>query len=272
MRAGRRMLLGHRFWTLVKSIDAQLEEDQHATRAVHWTLEARFGGWEQDVLELRLSQCTVCGARIGEDFEGSLEAFVAIPASDLPIGLAKAVQEGVLILGEGPGASWVLSNEGTPDNVFVLVIARENSIARRSALNTKWQSLGSGWWVSGKLDPITMAGLLRALGYGPLRDSQLADLTPAGGVKTGRASWLGRPGLLPTVSASRASQLSVRPLEGSEDTLVLSGGPPEWQLEVSKPVSGRWLLRSLRTITESRRVVVRRNTSVLGIPGCGEEA
>ena len=53
---------------------------------------------------------------------------------------------GVLILGEGPGASWILGDEGTPDNVFVLVIAREStSIARRSALRTKWQPLGSGW-------------------------------------------------------------------------------------------------------------------------------
>ena len=71
IRAGRRMLLGHRFWTLVRSIDAQLEEEQHGTRAVHWTLEARFSGWEEDVLELRLSRCSVRGTRISEDFEGS---------------------------------------------------------------------------------------------------------------------------------------------------------------------------------------------------------
>jgi hypothetical protein len=256
MRVGWRMLLGHRFWTLVRSINAQLEEEQHGTRAVHWTLEARFGGWEQDVLELRLSQCTVRGALVGEGFEGSLERFVAIPARDLPVGLANAVQEGVLILGEGPGASWILSDGGTPDDVFVLVLARDDSIARRSALKTKWQSLGSGWWVSGRLDPVAMVDLFRVLGYGPLRDSQLADVTLAGGVKTGRASWLGRPALLPTVSASRASRLSVRLLEGSEDILILSGVPPEWQLEISKPASGRWLLSAVEGPHETDKVLV----------------
>ena len=39
-----------------------------------------------------------------------------------------------------------------------------------------------------------MAGLFRALGYAPLRNSQLADLTLAGGVKTGQARGSVAPG------------------------------------------------------------------------------
>ncbi|SEE27345.1 hypothetical protein SAMN05444161_5296 [Rhizobiales bacterium GAS191] len=256
MRADRRMLLGHRFWSLVRSIDAQLEEERHGVRAVRWTLEARFGGWEQDVLELRLSRRTVRGAPIGEDFEGSLQDLVAVPTSDLPTGLAKAVEQGALIFGEGPGASWILDDEGAPDDALALVLARDDSVARRWPFDAAWKPLGDGWWVSGKLDALTLAGLCQALGYGRDGDGRLADLTLTDGVKTGRAAWLGRPGLLPTVSASRTSRVSIRPLQGSTDIVTLSRTTPKWRLQASEPVSGRWLLSAAEGPDETDKVLV----------------
>jgi hypothetical protein len=71
-----------------------MEQEQHGTHATHWTSEARFGGWEQDVLDIRLSQYTVRGAIIGEDFEDGLLELVAKPPSDLPTGLPNTIRQG----------------------------------------------------------------------------------------------------------------------------------------------------------------------------------
>ena len=256
IRAGRRMLLGHRFWALVRSIDAQLDEEQQGTPALHWTLEARFGGWEQDVLELRLSRSTVRGAPLGDDYEGSLEELMTMHPIDLPTGLAKAIQVGVLIFGEGPGASWILSDEGPSDDGFVRVIARDDSNARLIAPKTTWLPLGGRWSISGRLDPTVLVGLLRLLGYGFTRASRLKDLTISGGFKTGRTSWLGRPALLPVVSASQTTQLSICPVEGSPDIITLSQGPPEWQLKTPEPVSGHWLISAAEGSHETDKMLV----------------
>jgi hypothetical protein len=84
IRAKRRMLLGHRFWALVRSIDTQLRAEAEGRQAVRWTLEARFGGWEHDVLELRLETRAPRGGAVATVLKGGSQACSSVWTSFPP--------------------------------------------------------------------------------------------------------------------------------------------------------------------------------------------
>jgi hypothetical protein len=253
LRRNRRMLFGHRFWTLVQSIDARLVEEQGGSRSARWKLEGRFSGYEQDVLELELFNGF--GSSVAPVFQGGLHALEEMTPSELPSGLARAIAQGVLILGEGPAGSWIADESGPRDDAVALLVVRRRSIAFSWPLDTTWTSLEGDWSVSRRLDPLKLIGLRQALGFGRSGLTRLIDLSLEGGVKTARNAWLGRPRVLPRVSASADSRLAARPLAGAADLLTVSGAPPRWALDVMAPLTGHWLLRASEGAVETEKVL-----------------
>jgi hypothetical protein len=254
-RRNHRMLLGHRFWTLVQSIDARLCEEQDESGSARWTLEGRFSGYEQDVLELRLFKGVGPSQSVAPVFQGGLHGLEEIAAAELPSGLARAMTQGVLFLSEGLAALWTADESGPRDHAAALLVARSGSIAFTWSLDTTWTSLEGGWSVSGRLDPLSLIGLRHALGLRRSGLAGLVDLSLEGGVKTARSTWLGRPRVLPLVTASSSSRVAVRPIAGAEDILTASGGPPKWALHAPAPLTGRWLLTASEGTTEIEKVL-----------------
>lgn len=234
--AKRRMLLGHRFWVLVRSIDAQLQAKAEGRQAGRWTLEARFGGWEHDVLELRLGNAPH-GAPLATAFEGGLGGLLE-QTNDLPIALARSLAEGILVFHQDPNAIWVMDESGVRDApALVLVHGEKAEKLETLAL----RSIGDSWFVSRKLSPADLRELTALLGLRRPSGFRLADLIIEGGVKTGRGAWLGRPGFLPVITAASDSALAIEPLAGTVGLPIASEGPP-WTLSSPEALTGRWRL------------------------------
>ncbi len=254
VRARRQMLLGHRFWRLVQSIDARLSDEDRGGRLACWRLEVRFGGYELDVARITLLLGNGLRDRI-PSWEGALQELEALPRGTLPKELAEAFDQGVLMLSEAPGLTWIADEESPPENAFVMLLAREGSIATTWPLHTSWRPLEGHWLASARLDGVVLSGLRQRLGLRPVGATRLVDLTIEGGVRTDRMTWLGRPGFLPTVLASSTSTLSVAPVEGASGMLSVAGGAPLWDLLADGPLSGRWRIRAIEGGSETEKVV-----------------
>jgi hypothetical protein len=254
LRARRQMLLGHRFWRLVQSIDSRLSEEQQGGRRVRWRLEIRFEGYELDVARVVLFRGRGTLDRV-PSWSGALQELEGLPRESLPNALADALQRGVLVLSESPGMVWVLDEDSPPEDAFAVLIAREGSIATTWSLQTRWRLLEGRWLASGRLDLLAVSGLRRELCLPPAGEIRLVDLTLDRGVKTDRTTWLGRPGFLPGVSASAGSTLDVEPVPGAEGVLSLVGRAPSWELLAERPLSGRWRVRAFEDGSETEKVV-----------------
>lgn len=254
VRARRRMLLGHRFWRLVQSIEARLAEQDDEPRNQRWRLDVRFGGYEQDEITLALFRGR---AALDEEavWEGSVQQLAASRALTLPAELADALRQGVLMLSEGPGATWSMEDSDLPVDRAIVVLARAGSLAVSWPLETNWRSLEGGWLVSGKLDPHSVTGLRRRLGLAPATGSPLVDLSFADGVKTGHSTWLGRSAFLPTLTASQGSTLSLEKVGATVGSLTLSGRAPTWSLFAERAIAGRWRVRVVEASSETEKVL-----------------
>lgn len=247
----RRMLLGHRFWVLVRSIDAQLRAKIEGRQAGSWTLEARFSGWEHDVLEFRLKHAPR-NAAVATEFEGGLGSLLE-QMSDLPTALARSFEEGILVFNQDPNASWVMDESRLRDDAPVLVMVHGVKAKRLEALAL--QSLGNDWFVSRKLSPADLRELGALLGRHRPSGLRLADLIIEGGVKIGRGAWLGRPSFLPVVTAASDSVLAIEPLAGTVGLPVTSDGPP-WALSSPAAMTGRWRLVAREAGAETVKALV----------------
>ncbi len=95
-RAGHRMLAGHRFVSLLRSVhEAVLREDGEDDGA--WMLEAAFAGWEDDVLELVLWRAARRGTPLAEVFRGGLGDLLDGDRHELPRSLRLRLEEGALV-------------------------------------------------------------------------------------------------------------------------------------------------------------------------------
>lgn len=254
VRARRQMLLGHRFWRLVQSIDARLSDEDGGGRIARWRFEVRFGGYELDVVRVTLLLGN-CLRNLLPFWEGALQELEALPREKLPKELAEALDQGVLMLSEAPGLTWVADEESPPEDAFVMLLARKGSIATTWPLHTSWRPLEGLWLASARLDGVALSGLRRRLGFQPMGATRLVDLTLEGGVRTDRMTWLGRPGFLPAVFASSTSTLSVAPVEGANGMLSVVGCAPSWGLLADGPLSGRWRIRAVEGGNETEKVV-----------------
>ncbi|MGN7754686.1 hypothetical protein [Sinorhizobium sp. 22678] len=252
LRARRRMLLGHRFWRLAQSIDARLAGERGEGREC-WRLEVRFNGYEQDIARLAL-YCDD-GRVDGPVWEGALHELETLSTEVLPKPLFAALQHGVLVFTEMPGIVWRLDEESPPEGASVVVVARDGSIADRWPLNTEWRELEGHWRRSARMDAMALTGLCSRLGMEPAGRVHLVDLTFDGGVKTGRSTWLGRPGFLPRVMASSMSTLIIEPSQGAAGNLEIEGQRPCWDLFTKMPVSGRWRVKAQELDSETEKVI-----------------
>ncbi|RVA14633.1 hypothetical protein EN932_04140 [Mesorhizobium sp. M7A.F.Ca.US.002.01.1.1] len=254
VRLRRRMLVGHRFWRLVQSIDSRLSGEEERGSRVRWRLEVRFEGYELDLARLKLFR-----GRGVMDFvsswEGALQELEAMPRETLPKGLADALDHGVFLLSEAPGMTWVLDEESPSEDTVALLLARQGSIATKWPLRTVWRPLEGPWLASGRLDGSALSGLRRSLGLAPVGEARLVDLTFENGVKTDHSTWLGRPGFLPQIFASSTSTLFVQPVEGAEGVLSIAGTAPSWDLVTEAPLSGRWRVRAVESGSETEKVI-----------------
>ncbi len=254
IRARRRLLFGHRFWRLVQSIEVRLADEEGDPRNQRWRLDVRFGGYEQDEVSLALFWGrTVIGEQPA--WEGSIQQLGDPRTGALPTEVAEALQQGVLMLSEAPGAIWSMVDSDLPTDSSVVILARAGSLAARWPLDTTWRSLEAGWLVSGKLDPHTLTGLRRRLGLAPATGLRLIDLSFADGVKTSHSTWLGRPAFLPMLTASQGSAVSLQSIGTTTASLTISGRAPTWSLLADEPISGRWRVRAIELAWETEKVI-----------------
>ncbi|MPY76168.1 MAG: hypothetical protein GEU87_18140 [Alphaproteobacteria bacterium] len=162
VRSRRRMLLGHRLWRLVESIDARLAENAEGIVRERLHLQATFGGYEQDVLYLALFLGRAA-ADASPEWEGSIGELEKLSRNRMPAALAEGLEQGLLPLTEGPGASWVLDNDGVPQDRAAILLARNANLAKLTALGTNWSRLETGWSVSDNLPAHKPTAVRRAI-------------------------------------------------------------------------------------------------------------
>ncbi len=254
LRDRRHMLLGHRFWRLVESIDARLAQVEEGGRNARWRLELRFGGYELDIVRASLFRAE--GVRTGVvAWEGALQELETLPRTALPMTLATALDQGVLIANETPGLVWTVADEGPSPDSTAIVLSRRGSVVSTSSLNTAWRALEGDWSASTRLSESDLAGLRRQLGLALPEAMRLADLSFDGGIRTDRTSWLGRPGFLPLVQASASSQLSLQPVAGAVGVLGLEQRGSQWKLLADRPLAGRWRVVASESGAETEKVI-----------------
>jgi hypothetical protein len=122
-------------------------------------------------------------------------------------------------------------------------------------LTTQWRQLGSQWSVSSKLTWNELLPLAKTLGVKASTADRVSDLLIEGGVKTGRSSWLGRPGFLPQVIATNQSEVKIEAMESPSAELTISGQAPNWNLKSSKPITGSWRVTAAEAGQEIEKVV-----------------
>jgi hypothetical protein len=202
-----RMLLSHRFWSLVASIDESLT-DPVTTHAMKWMLEASFGGYEGDELRLRLFVGEPARRYRPSDedhcSEVTLGEFASDRAQAIPLSLANAVQAGAIPLTERDGGRWTFDGRFPAPDESVVLLASPELHAQLGDVGRPWISLGSGWHGSGRLSKGELE-VVRARLHGVIEDDPAETLIAFkidGGVRTGRSTYLGRPGFLPHLHAS----------------------------------------------------------------------
>jgi hypothetical protein len=250
------LLAGHRFWRLVESIDDRLQTEIDATASVRWWLELSFGGWEHDLIEVRLFRGRRSRTDSASEWDGPFAELLRLDETRLPRTLALGLSEGTLILSEAPRALWVVEDIGHDFDSAVVVLARTGSTARSGLLQTRWHEVGGDWARSDRLSGDAVADLVRRLGVAGVRPEPLAGLAFEGGVPTRRGSWLGRPEFLPKVRTSAASIVSVRPLQITSDILEVGPGTLLRPLQALGPLSGRWTVAAQEADSEDDRVLV----------------
>jgi hypothetical protein len=101
-----------------RSIDERIRSAAGLSHA-RWRLDLRFGGWEDDLLEVEV-RCRTGGVE-RLLWEGAFERLVMLEQNALPEGLSRCLREGVLLLGEAPGAMWTLDELGPRQGGAVIV-------------------------------------------------------------------------------------------------------------------------------------------------------
>jgi hypothetical protein len=239
------MLLSHRFWGLVASIDESLT-DPATTQAMKWTLEASFGGYEGDELQLRLSVGEPARRYPPSDeglwSEVTLEDLVSGRAQAIPLSLANALQAGAIPLMERDGGRWTFNGRFPPPDESVVLLVSPELHAQLGDVGRPSISLGSGWCGSARLSKGELE-VVRARLHGVIDPAEtLIAFEIEGGVHTGRSTYLGRPGFLPHLHASDSATLRAEPLGEVNGVLGIVGVPPRSALSSKAPVTGRWRL------------------------------
>jgi len=250
--SGQRLLSGHRFWALVLSIEDTLLDASPYPEQLDWRLEVSFGGFESDVAEFRVLRGARSSKRGASEletaFSGSLTELLAKSSESLPKPLTEALRRGVLILGESSAARWTFDGSGISDDKFSIVITRSKNVAEGLKLETFWTQLEADWFVSGRLAGFALQQLRQELGQIQNAEPKIIDVEIVGGIRTAPRVFLGRPGFLPSIVASEMSRIGFEAAAGVTDSFSVLGRPPEWSINATGPLNGRWRL----TVTEGQ--------------------
>lgn len=243
---GQRLLLGHRFWTLVQRVEELLSAGTPSAQLSGWRLEASFSGFDQDIVEFRLFLADRRSLDDGTEhepvFSGSLTELISLPIVRTPKVLEKAIQSGTLLLWQNSDARWVIHDQGVPADALMIVIARSDNVAMKLALSTSWSPIDAGWYVSGPLNFANIRFLKENIGLTTVSTERLLSVRIFGGVRTTRKVFLGRTPFLPSILASVTSQVSVLSAADPLHKLSLSGTPPEWRFKSDAHLNGTWRL------------------------------
>ncbi len=251
--AGRRMLLGHRFWRLVASINESLEAEAGSASLDRWRLSVQFCGFEQDDVLIRLFR----GRSRLEDtasWQGSLQDFSLLAPSKLPSTLVAALKKGFFLLAEAPGATWQVEDIRRSNNGRFVVLARNAIRPELTSLRCDWRKLEGAWSVSEPLAWNDVKSLSESL-LTRSRDDGLEDLVIRDGVLLGRSVWLGRPGFLPYLTAPNESSLELESIGKAPPGLTLGRRPQSWDLNARSPISGHWRVTASEAGHETERVL-----------------
>ncbi|TBZ47767.1 hypothetical protein [Rhizobium leguminosarum] len=242
-KSGRTMLDGHRFWSLVKSIEAELSLATGEPPYRRLSVELRFGGYGQDEPEFRLGD-GADGALAGD---GSwLDTIGRLP-QDHRSPLANALARGYSIFKRSAGF-WVCDDAGVDANDICLVVAADGS-PPRSWRSSVWESeVAPGWRISNRLDG---SDVVRLLGINDQGIRELDRPKLAGGVPLKRGVYLGRPCFLPRVDQFGTANLKASRLVGSQGELAVG---EDGEVTATEPLDGIW------------RISVTQGTNALDIP------
>lgn len=234
LKSGETMLAGHRFWSLVKSIEAAIAlEEGHPSRApIH--IELRFGGYDQDEPEFRLFERKIrADDRQVSGDGGSWQDVISNIPSDRSSGVAQALQRGYAVFRRSAGY-WICDEDGIDQNDMCMVVSAKGSPARRWNLGTQWKEIGGHWEISGFVDG---SDVVRLVGGQNTSIRELDRPTLIGGVRLKRGVYLGRPGFLPRVDQFGTAKISANRLVGSEGRISIGDNGA---IETETPVDGIW--------------------------------
>lgn len=239
------------------SIEETLTDTRPSPEQLDWRFEASFGGFESDVVEVKLFRAAGPSKRGASElqtaFSGSMSELLAKSSELIPKPLTVALDRGVLILGESSAARWIFDGGRLSDKKFAIVMTRSKKVAESLKLETFWTPLEADWFVSSRLPGNALQQLLRELGQIQNAKPKIVDVEVVGGIRTAPRVFLGRSRFLPSIVASDMSSIGFEAMAGTTDTFTVSGQPPEWSIHTVDPLNGRWRL----TVTEEQTTVER---------------
>ncbi|MHC2455915.1 hypothetical protein ACVMIX_002556 [Rhizobium leguminosarum] len=232
-RSGQTMLDGHRFWSLVKSIEAELALEVGEAPHRRVSVELRFGGYGQDEPEFRLVDQTVGSADATPEGDGSWLDTVARIPRDPRSAMAKALARGYAIFKRSAGC-WVCDDAGIDTNDICMIVAADGSAPRAWRLTAAWSAIGPGWRLSERVDG---SDIVRLLGINDPGVRELDRPKLVGGVQLKRGVYLGRPGFLPRVEQFGAGTVAATCLVGSHGELAVAD---DGVMTATRPLDGIW--------------------------------
>jgi hypothetical protein len=234
LRAGRTLLSGHRFWTLVSGIADDIAAAGLTKHQPSWRFTVWFGGYDQDAPDflLETSQTKSFSEPTVAVRSSSFHEVLAAVAGGHIGTLRTKLASGRLVLCDA-GGSWVLESKERTDTDRVLIFVNPSKWAQWRTINTNWTTLGEGWNYSRPLDPNQLPRDLRT-------SVQLREISLVGGLRTGRTTYLGQPMFLPSISAPAASTITLVAQTGTEAGLVVENGADPHFLTAPNPIQGSW--------------------------------
>ncbi|SFJ14957.1 hypothetical protein SAMN04515648_2886 [Phyllobacterium sp. CL33Tsu] len=233
---GQTMLAGHRFWSLVTSIEESLTAETGPSRGAPLSIELRFGGFEQDIPEFDILTAPLGSRNVlvapGLD-GGSWNGVVSLSRQYPQSPVARSIERGYAFFRRSAGC-WVCDAEGPAPDDFCVIVARLLSPAKSWKLNTTWREIDPEWYISGRIDAANLMSQVVAAGFVP---AELDSPSLAGGVRLKRNVYLGRSEFLPELTRLPRGDLSLARLSGTRGKLAID---QSGTLKSDTAVEGIW--------------------------------
>jgi len=229
---GLRLIATHPFYQVVRRAarDGQAAGNVAAARIV---LATDFDGYDEYKM-VDGEDVDLCYAHFDEvarDLAGrSLRGSYA--------GLVRALNEGVVPFDQGEAGDWQSARE--PNTPWIRLAARRDLSAHLGLELVE----SRGWGVTRPISWERAAAVLARVRPSSARQEEIVEPSWDGGVRVGRAAFLGRPGFLPSLSALPDLSVSIVPRRSGIGNLVPSGAEgSKYYFGGSGPLDGTWDVR-----------------------------